>query len=135
MNPDFTAELSALFYSADKGAVTDLKIEIVNTGNQGFGSFYVEDPSGVHIAHGDSLGTGESMDIMVPFFFYEYDEWDMRYIVIGDYGCGEHSEETNTIHMVCEAPSTPEPEETTTSLPAEEAAPTETVDTNTLPPA
>lgn len=134
LNPDFTAELSAPFYTADKGVVTELKLNIVNTGNQGFGSFYVEDPSGVHIANGDSLGPGETTDIMIPFLFYDYDEWDMRYIVTGDYGYGEHSEETNTIHMVCEDPNTPEPEETATSLPTEEAAPTETVDANTLSP-
>lgn len=134
LDPDFTAELSAPFYSADKGVVTDLKLNLVNTGNQGFGSFYVEDPSGVLIATGESLGVGEAMDIMIPFYFYEYDEWDMRYIVTGDYGYGEHSEETNTIHMICEAPSTPEPEESPTPLLTEEAAPAETINADTMPP-
>lgn len=135
LNPDFTAELSAPFYTADKDVVTEFKLNIVNSGNQGFGSFYVEDPSGVHIANGDSLGVGEAMDIMIPFFFYDYGEWDMRYLVTGDYGYGEHTEETNTIHMICEAPSTPEPEETTASLPTQEAIPTETVDASTQAPA
>lgn len=134
LNPDFKAELSAPFYTADKDVVTELRLNIVNTGNQGFGSFYVEDPSGVHIANGDSLGVGETMDIMIPFLFYEYDEWNVRYIVTGDYGYGEHTEETNTIHIICEAPSMPEPEETTALLPTQEAVPKKTVETNAQSP-
>lgn len=135
LNPDFTAALSAPFYTADKDVVTDLILNIVNTGNQGFGSFYVEDPNGVLIATEDSLGVGGEIDIMIPFLFYEYGEWDMRYIVTGDYGYGEHTEETNTIHMICEAQSTPEPDETPASLPTQEVVSTEAVYTNTKSPA
>jgi hypothetical protein len=109
MHPDFTAELSAPFYNADYGTMTDLKLRLTNTGNVGFGSFYIENPEGVHVANGEALGAGESVDIPIPFLFFDYDEWDMRYIIMGDFGYGDHKEESNTIHMACNPASTASP--------------------------
>ncbi len=115
VNPDFTTMLSTPLTTADKDTLTDFNIEIRNTGNRGFGSFYVEDTDGALVAEAGSVGPGGTINIPVSFLFSDYGEWDVRYVVTGDYDMGEHTESTNTVHIVCEAPAA-----SPSALPSEE---------------
>jgi hypothetical protein len=103
-NPDFTARLSAPVTAAQPDTNTTITLKLKNTGNVGFGSFDIKTPDGAHVADGGSVGPGGETSVSIPYSFTEPGELDVSYVVTGDYGWGEHTENTNTLHMVCETP-------------------------------